>query len=201
VTMTETLSAREQFAAVLYTGPLLKSDAIIVLCGEDADPRVDVAAQLLMTGGAPRIVLSGGKHKPPRWQGAEALRATLMGKGIAHDRIILESASQHTREQAVNVVSMAMSEGWRRLLLVASSYHMPRAFLTFVRVLTEHGQEQVIRVVPVPASHSAWGASPAGMSLTRMELLGIETRKAEEYRPHVASYEDGLAYHEWWEGR
>ena len=67
-----------KFIAVLSNGPILPPDAMIVLCGEDALPRLDVAVQRQIElrdwvertktqNYEPMIVLSGGKHEPPRW--------------------------------------------------------------------------------------------------------------------------------------
>ena len=36
------------------------------------------------------------------------------------------------REGGSDVVAMARVEGWKRVLLVASAYHLPRALLSFI---------------------------------------------------------------------
>lgn len=192
--------ARETFLAVLARPPLQGADAIVVLCGEDGVPRAKVGLHLLAAGYAPRVVLSGGLDDPPRLMGATTLHARLMGKGLAPDRILLEGASTNTREQAVNVVALAQSEGWKALLLVASPQHLPRAFLTFLRALQEVGATGTVRLVPVPASQLAWWSAPEGVTTPRIELLGAELAKCEQYREHVARYEEGLAYLQHWEG-
>jgi uncharacterized SAM-binding protein YcdF (DUF218 family) len=195
---------RDAFTAVLASGPLLQSDAIVVLCGEDTAPRIATAFALFKTGGAPLIVLSGGRHEPPRWQGAQALAGKLYTLGVAPARVLIDDDSQNTRQQAVNVIEMAEARGWKRILLVASAYHAPRAFLTFLQVLGEDDRcerEESIQLVNVPATAPWWG-SPEGMGPTRLELLAFEQEKIQEYseRGHVASYVDGLASLKRWEG-
>lgn len=186
--------------AVLDHGPLIRADAIVVLCGEDADGRMAVALQLLKSAAAPRIVLSGGLDDPPRLQGASRVRAALIDAGVHPDRLIVEPDALHTRDQAVNVVRLAMTEGWTRLLLVASPYHQYRAFLTFLKVLQEMDAEERIRLVPAPATLSWWGCPP-GTDATRLDLLASEVEKITRYAEHVASFSDGLAYLKRWEGQ
>ncbi len=212
------MTDRAAFLAQLYTQPLLRGDAIIVLCGEDAEDRVAFAAQLFKSGAAERIVLSGGRHEPPSILGAEQAMGPLLGLGIAPERIILETMSQNTREQAEQILTLAEAEGWRRILLVASGYHLARAFLTFVAALQVHiprlpesatGEEKAdaflnglrLHVVPVAASQSPWSKTPPGVDRTRAELFHVESVKITEYGAtgDCASYADGLAYLQHWE--
>lgn len=197
------LTEREQFCAVLGAGPLLAADAIVVLCGEDAEPRMQTAVGLFMQRVAPLIVVTGGLEQPPGIQSAKTVHARLLGKGVAPDRIIVEPNAMHTRAQAVNVVALAKEKGWRRLLIVASSYHTQRAFLTFVQALDEAGVADSIHIVSIPCAHSPWFRPPAGRDTERLALLTGEVGKVEEYRAlgHVASYARGLEYLRHWEGR
>lgn len=194
---------RESFCAVLAHGPLLQSDAIVVLCGEDGSARLATGIQLMQSGAAPIIVLSGGLDRPPRCQSAASLYPLVMAKGVSPDRIIIEGASQNTHQQAVNVVELAMTNGWTRLLVVASPYHAPRAFLTFVQAMREANCNETMRIVNVPAAELPWWAPPAGCASTRLELIATEFEKIDEYWElgHCASYEHGIEYLRWWEGR
>lgn len=192
------LTDRERFLALLFNGPLLTADAIIVLCGEDCAPRLAVAAELMGSQAAPLVLLSGGADHPPRVTGARRARAELMGLGVAPARVKVEDASTNTREQAEAVARMARGKGWKRILLVASAYHMPRAFLTFLAFAPAG-----LHIVPVPASHTRWGEPPAGADRPRLDLLAAEAAKIEEYRGrgHLVSYADGIEYLLRWEGK
>jgi uncharacterized SAM-binding protein YcdF (DUF218 family) len=194
-------SDRERFLAAVYTGPLLEADAIVVLAGEDAKPRLDVGAQLLRSGGAQRILLLGGRHEPPRHVSASSLVPHLHGMGIHPDRIIADDGPQHTREQATRLVEVAKEQGWGRVLLVASAYHIPRSLLTIVKAITEADALDALHVVPAPASHAPWFKAPAGADGMRLDLLDDELLKVTQYAGHVASYADGLAYLGRWEGK
>jgi uncharacterized SAM-binding protein YcdF (DUF218 family) len=200
------VTSRESFCAVLSNGPLLQSDAIIVLCGEDGRERANVAVELLRQQAAPLIVLSGGIDDEPRYQGALTLANVLMDKGVPPERVRLETDSQNTREQAVACVDMIRREGWTRVLLIASAYHMPRAFLTFLKALQETagdddvtGMDDEVQIVAVPASQVPWFGKPDGVPMSRFELLAEEFRKIAAYAPHVATYDEGVAYLKRWE--
>ena len=177
---------------------LARADAAVLLCGEDAGPRGAVAVSLLASQAVPLIVAAGGKHDPPRWLGAEDIQRELYAKGVMPGRVVLEADSTNTREQAVNVVRMAQSAGWTSLILVASNYHAPRAFLTFLKALADADLDGTIRLMSAPA-RAPWCQAPEGMRLTRWQLRLRELRKIEDYANHVASYADGMAYLERWE--
>lgn len=189
----------ETFLALLYNGPVYKADALVVLCGEDAEPRIPMAAALMNGGGALNVVLSGGIDQPPRWKGARTLYGPMLGKGVPHEKVIVEGESQNTREQAVNVVALAKERDWKRLILIASAYHMPRAFLTFLKAVDDVGLGETLQLQPFVASQLAWGEAPDGMTETRLELAQVDARKISEYNGHVATFERGTDYLLWWE--
>jgi uncharacterized SAM-binding protein YcdF (DUF218 family) len=192
---------RERFCAVLANGPLLKGDAVVILAGEDAGPRLQVGFGLIKTGAAKMIVLSGGRSEPPRRQSAQDLHQQILGLGVSPDRIVLETSSQNTREQAVNVVALAQEYTWARILLVASPYHQVRAFLTFLQAMREAKADETLQMIPVPAAQTSWFEKPVGSDESRLQLLDREFTKVEAYHEHMASYVQGLEYLRHWEGK
>lgn len=193
------MTAREQCCAALYTGPLLTADVIVLLTG-DGEQRVATAVELMRQGGAQRIVITGGLDEPPYAVPATRLMGKVMAHGVAPSAIDVDVAAMNTWEQAQNVVARAEANGWKRILLVASNYHAPRAFLTFVRALRLAGLDDTVQVLVVPATAS-WFQAPEGVDKTRMELLADEFRKVAEYTNHVATWDEGLEYLARWEGR
>ena len=201
------ITAREEYCAALVNMPLRYADVIVVLAGEDWEPRIQVAKAIKKQheGDTP-VLVAGGIDDPPRYADAEGLAKFLRGADVSPRHIIIENESQNTREQALNVIRMATENEWRALVLVASPYHIYRAHLTFVRVLQDAGLlEQVwVQAVPtgnVPGADVPWFGPPEGMEEARISLLGVEFAKIEEYAEHVATYEEGLTYLEYWEGQ
>jgi len=126
---------------------LPKADVAIVLggaVGPHAPPRdaVDLtetsdrvfhAARLFKAGKVDHVLASGGNLP---WQGpappeAESMAELLVELGVPRSAIVLESASRTTRENAVNSAAILKANGWRRVLLVTSAAHMPRALAVF----------------------------------------------------------------------
>lgn len=194
------MTDRERFMAVLYTSPLVPTDAVCVLSG-DGEGRLEAGIALMAGGGAPRMVLSGGVDRPPFSLLGSELARRAIGKGVDPTRLVVENESRNTREQAERVLDLAAARGWHSLLLVASPFHLPRAFLTFVGRLAEMSQIETFRIVPVAASQLKWWQVPDGMTQDRLALLADEAAKIEEYgaRGHVAGYVAGLDYLRRWE--
>lgn len=191
---------RETLLAWLYNGPLLPSDALIVLSG-DGVVRIDAAIGALRQGAAHYVVVSGGVDNPPHALTAKAARRYLIDNGLHPDRIIEEPASQNTHDQAVELVKLCETHEWTKVMLVTSPYHMPRAFLTVVRVLQLAGAAEKVHVLPLPAAQVRWTDKPDGSDMTRVELFADELQKIDDYgaRGDVAPYSVGLAYMRYWE--
>jgi uncharacterized SAM-binding protein YcdF (DUF218 family) len=195
------VTAREIFCAVVTNQPVRHADAIVVLCGEDGRPRMEVGVQFYRANVAPTIVLSGGLDEPPRLMGARTLYPMLLGHGITAEAILVEDQSRNTHEQAVYVIDLAREHGWWTLVVIASPGHAYRAFLTFLRELQRTGLADRIRLVVAQASQVPWWGAPDGMTTRRIDLLDSEFQRIGAYGDHVASFEDALAYLEHWESR
>jgi uncharacterized SAM-binding protein YcdF (DUF218 family) len=95
--------------------------------------RILQGAVLVRDGQARQILISGGALTPtpdvaPE---AEALAAWLRAQGIPADRIVVEPRSRNTRENALESAALVASHGWKRVLLVTSAWHAPRALGCF----------------------------------------------------------------------
>lgn len=140
------------------------ADAIVVLGGAlagaapprrpsfglgPAAGRVWHAAMLFRAGKARWIVAAAG-NRPEFGQQqleAEAIAQMLVALGVPPSAIRIETRSRNTRENAANVQSVLEELGARRILLVTSAHHMPRAVTTFTRTWTTFKPQ----IVPVPA--------------------------------------------------
>ncbi len=136
----------------------------------------------------------------------EHLLARLLSPGPAHGQAVILSAwdesgedwprfqvapgagavsyhGAHTRDEAEKAVDHRSGND---LTIVTSAYHLPRAFLTFVRVLQDRGLAARVRLWPAPA--------PSAMAQLAGEWAKIAAYQA---KGDVASYEDGLRYLDW----
>lgn len=188
---------REQVITAVLTHPILEADAIVVLGGEDAEERGASAFGLFRQGVTPAgpIVCSGGIHTPPRRISGAELSTLLMAHGVSPERLLVEGASQHTGEQARNVVELAVANDWHRVVVVASNYHIVRAFLAFVKAIGD----RPIHVIPFATSHLSWWKAPPGVEWTRLELLGFEFDKCAQHADDCATWSDALAYLKRWD--
>ena len=190
--------SRAAFEAVCLSTPLLRADAIVVLTG-DGLTRLPAAIELFRQQAAPTIVVSGGVDAPPYAVPAPKLIGQLIEKGVAPDRLRCEDESQHTRDSAERIVDWMLEEGWHRVLLVTSPYHVPRSLLTFIAVLNERDMADRYHVLGV-SSHCVW-FDEAEPGVSRIDLVEREATKVAVYQEKgdVATYEDGLAYLKYWE--
>lgn len=137
---------------------LPKADAIVVLGGatrsqfpprpapdlNEGGDRVVYGAELYREGKAPVIIASGGRIE---WRGGGAsesgdMATILEMMGVPPSAILQDPNSLNTYENAVNVKEIMQKNKIRRILLVTSAMHMPRALKIF--------QRQGIEAIPAP---------------------------------------------------
>lgn len=154
-------SSLERRHPMVEESGLPHADAIVVLGGGlhygwmhrenvDADDlkssRIAAGARAWLAGRAPRVILSGGgggRHGSE----AEMMARAITRLGVPRTALLLETRSRSTEANAENTRAIAEPLGLRRVLLVTSAVHMPRAERVF--------REQGFRVVPVPVQEYA----------------------------------------------
>ncbi len=102
-------------------------DAAVVLAGDPDYERTTTAAQLVLSGEARLLVLTGGEPGPG--DSARDLERKALALGVPPERIRLETRSRSTREEVVEVLAILKSEGVASVALVTSPYHQRRAWL------------------------------------------------------------------------
>jgi uncharacterized SAM-binding protein YcdF (DUF218 family) len=193
------LSERELFIAVISGDTLVRSDVIVLLEG-DGTNRLSYSAELLKNGWAPKICFSGGAINLPYGSYPfEHYRPHLEEYGLSESDFILEETSQHTQQQAEEIVKLAKQHHWKRLLLVASHYHQYRAYLTFLKEVLVQKSDLIL--ISAPARNLSW-FSDTGWG-KRFELLSQEFEKTEKYMlsGHCATYAEALDYQKWKESQ
>lgn len=151
-----------------------RADAIVVL-GGDILPMVDWARTrtragkglaLWRAGRAPLMLVSGSDQ-------AKQLAEGYAVSGIPADRLLVEGASDNTRENALDSAAILRSHGARSILLVTSSIHMRRAAGAFRQ------EGMTVIPVPVPENYTAMADAPAW--LPRRDALSLTARCLREY--------------------
>ena len=174
----------------LPMGEVPSADAIVALGGGMSPPssrnpvpdlgsaadRYWHAARLWRAGKAPEIVISGGALP---WRDARATEADaavrfLVDLGVPSNRILLESASLDTRQNAQMTEAVLRTRGARQVLLVTSALHMRRALARF--------EFPGIEVIPVATDHEV-AADPQGLIrwLPDSDALDGSRRALKEY--------------------
>lgn len=121
------------------------ADAIVVLGGNTANGRmnwflpydkdkavvrVDTAIDLYKAGRAPKVVLSGGALEGDISE-ARGMAHVMKQQGVPDEALLLENASRTTYENATQTEEELKEHGVKRVLLVTSALHMPRAMAAF----------------------------------------------------------------------
>jgi len=125
---------------------LPKADAVLVLSGmlggfetedgyvtEWGDPdRFFVGVQLVKLGKADRLIFTRGQmpwsQSPPE---GEMLKQKALEMGVSPDQILLTSIVSNTAEESLAVKELMAEHGLTKIILVTSSFHLPRAKLLF----------------------------------------------------------------------
>jgi len=123
-----------------------QADAVLVLSGmlggfetedgyvtEWGDPdRFFVGLQLVKLGKADRLIFTRGQmpwsDSPPE---GELLKQKALEMGISPQQILLTSIVSNTAEEASAVKGLMAENGLNKIILVTSSFHLPRAKLLF----------------------------------------------------------------------
>ena len=137
-----------------------QTDCVVVLPGYAEDERMEAAIAYAERLSAATLFVAG----PPESDKGSALEWTLpkiqakrtalgFGKSTPPYGIVIESEAADTKKQAEQVASFfKRTPEVRRSLLVTTSWHMPRAYLSLVKsVMTQMGDVRAVQVLPMVA--------------------------------------------------
>lgn len=189
------ITDREIIMAIVNNDCLERSDVAVLLEG-DGLFRFQKAVDLYSSGLVSKIVFSGNIiDKSYGSFPFEEVKPYIMKGGVRKEDLIHEDKSLHTRQQAVEVIKMAMGNGWKKLVLVASSEHQYRAYLTFLREVIDTGSGIILYNAPVQNLNwfidSGWGK--------RFDRLSDEFDRIEKYSVlgHLANAQEVIEYQKW----
>lgn len=192
------ITDREKAIAVIDNDCFTKSDVAVLLEGDGLN-RFQKAVELYKKGMVNKIIFSG--NIVDRDYGSfpfEEIKPFILKEGVPESDIIHENKSLNTREQAVEVITMAEENGWIKLALVASHEHQYRAYMTFLREVLDRKSNIILYNTPVRNLNwfvdHGWG--------TRFDRLSAEFDRIERYSQmgHLASFKEVIDYQKWKEG-
>src|SRR5215469_8051143 len=113
--------------SVMPAGSVPAADGIVVLTGDE--DRISEAIQLLAQGRAGRLLISG-VNKATRAPQIISLNKAGRGEALLFRCCVdLDRRALNTEENAFEATAWAKSRGYRSLIVVTSTYHMPRALI------------------------------------------------------------------------
>jgi len=122
----------------------------------EAGLRVLEAARLFELLNAPLVIASGGatEHDVRAAPESAALQRALIAVGVPEDRILLESESKNTRDEAIVVKRMLAERGLTDFVLVTSPLHMRRSLLVFEQQACTRSRRRPTRARAIVARKS-----------------------------------------------
>lgn len=116
--------------------------------GGEMMARIVTAVRLQKLLGIPVIVSGGAVFQNQTTTEADVARRFLEDLGVPHEKIIEESKSRDTFENAEYTVEICSQYGYKRPVLVTSAFHMRRAVASF--------EKAGMKVLPFPANFRTW---------------------------------------------
>lgn len=168
---------------VLLSGGTLPAEEprpMVELSG--AGDRVLYAARLYRQGKAGHILLTGGVLN---WSSQEStpsrdMAALLEEIGVSPEALWLENESRNTYENALFSARMLEARGIKRILLVTSASHMPRAVRLF--------EAQGLEVIPLPVDYTVTQDSWRGLGGGDIRALVLGLLPNADYLASTSRY-------------
>ena len=154
------------------TMPARKADGIVVLTGGTA--RIEAGVELLSQGHAKRLLISGVHRTTTR---AELERLFPQGSALFRCCIDLDRRALNTLGNAAEARSWAQAHRFSSLIVVTSSYHMPRTMIELRRAMPG------IELIPFTVVSSKMSAATWWTDAGTARLLFVEYVK---YLPALA---------------
>lgn len=149
--------------------PLPKADAIIVVTGGGRE-RIDHAVALFKQSQAPYLMIVGANQDGSQTFMVEEAKK----QGVPADKLIIEDQSTDTHENAVFSEKMCEQHNFRKLILVSSSYHQLRLFMSFQGAFRLTPTEFYNSPAPVDFwDWKWWWINQQGLDVTLSELQKI----------------------------
>lgn len=150
------------------------ADAVVAVSGGDTQGRTRTAIDLYQKGWAKKIIFSGAAADKTGPSNAAAMRNQAVESGVSVEDILVEEASNNTRENADQTIAIIEQAGMDSIILTTSPYHQRRAGLEFKRAAS--GQDIEIKNHPSRNDRhwpTFWWITPKGWYLATGEVTRI----------------------------
>ena len=99
----------------------------------ETSERFDAGLALLSAGKAGRLVFTGARMG---WENSsltegEELKRLAVARGVAAEKILVTRDIDNTATEAAAVAELMKAQGWKRVILVTTGWHMPRSAYLF----------------------------------------------------------------------
>ena len=150
--------------------PLERSDAIIVISGDEGLARYREGVRLYRAGWAPVLIFSGAAQDHHE-SNAEVMRKMAVEDGVPPAAILTDDLGGDTYGNAVHTRALMEQHRLRSAILVTSPYHLHRATRTFDGVYNGSGIRVIGRSAPDGEwRKQSWWAREETRELTLREL-------------------------------
>lgn len=182
----------EKLQTLVTTQQSEKADAIVWLQGNMYD-RGKKVLELYQAGFAPWVVVTGNNTRvvDDDTVRVDDIVQWLKERQVSEDVMVIDKESLNTYDQAVNTIGIVKDRAWKKILLVGSTHHQLRAFLTFLH--QAQIQKWNGRIINQPIN-IPWDAKPSGRRVTARGAFVQELNKLERYKDNMATVESGLQY-------
>ncbi|MFN3599456.1 MAG: YdcF family protein, partial [Aquificaceae bacterium] len=123
------------------------------------------------------IILSGGSPLGNLPE-AEIMKQLLEELGVERRNIITDTKSRNTYENALYVKEICDKRGFKKIVLITSAYHMPRAVKTY--------QKMGLEVLPYPTDFKQDKRYNLYSFIPRMSVLHDSYKALREYLGSLA---------------
>jgi uncharacterized SAM-binding protein YcdF (DUF218 family) len=164
-----------------------KADGIVVLTG--GDNRIETGAKLMAEGRAKRMLISGVNRKVSREEMQHLLG---IDKQIFNCCVDLGYEALDTVGNADETRTWAISNGYTKLIIVTSRYHMPRSLAELALVMPRVTLLPYA-VTPRKFPEAAWWLHPATTRVLLSEYLKFLPAVARLTAQRIMDWHDGKA--------
>jgi uncharacterized SAM-binding protein YcdF (DUF218 family) len=130
-------------------------------------PRLYHGVRVFKEGEAEMLAFCGGELREGKERESDVMRAMAVHLGVQADKILTETDSASTLENARGLAALLPPKPPKRIALVTSAIHMPRSKRTFQRQLPQH------TIVPVPV-HYLYDPNPWRLKNLRPSVIALK---------------------------